>query len=190
MTILPIDEINGFSKRIERHFGSDGKIKSKEDAEDIIDELLDLLLLSYANGATATNTELGTAVMPPVEAVDEAVNKVIAGETWRDRVIGYYESGGTLYDIQKIAETDATRIYNEGALGAVVANNATATTSKRWATMLDDRVRDTHSYLEGMEVPFDAEFYSYDGDHAAAPGMFELPENNINCRCVIEVIRG
>ena len=192
MTILPIDEINALADKLAVHFedGGKGRIKSKEDAEDIIDELLDLFLLSYANGANATNTELGTAIMPSVDAVEAAVNRPVAGETWRERVIGYYESGGSLYDIQRIAETDATRIYNEGALDAVIANGSGAGISKRWATMLDDRVRDTHSYLEGMVVPFDAEFYTYDGDHAPAPGMFLTAANNANCRCVIEVIRG
>ena len=192
MTILPIDEINALEEKLKPHFEDDGKgkIKSKEDAEDIIDELLDLFLLSYANGATATNSELGTSVMPSMDAVDAAVYAPVAGETWRDRVMGYYDSGGTLYDIRRIAETDATRIYNQGAVDAVVANGLEGSTSKRWQTMEDDRVRDSHSYLQGMVVPFDADFYTYDGDHAPFPGMFELPENSINCRCVVEIIRG
>ena len=197
MTILPIDEINAMKDRLKVHFedGEDGKpgtgrIKSKEDCEDIIDELLDLFLLSYANGATATNAELGTALMPSVDAVDAAVNAPVAGKTWRERVEDYYESGGSLYDITRIAETDATRIYNQGAVDAVVANGATSSVSKRWRTMNDDRVRDTHDYLEGMMVPFNSRFYTYDGDSAEYPGGFALPENNINCRCVVEVIRG
>lgn len=194
MTILPIDEINAMEDRLKVHFtdedGKPGRIKSRQDCEDIIDELLDLFLLSYANGATATNSELGTAVMPSVDAVDAAIYASVAGETWRDRVIGYYDSGGTLYDIRRIAETDATRIYNQGAVDAVVANNATATTQKRWRTMMDDRVRDTHDYLEGMIVPFNERFYTYDGDSAEYPGGFSLPQNNVNCRCVVEVIRG
>lgn len=192
MTILPIDEINALEERLKVHFEDDGKgkIKSEQDYEDILDEMLDLFLLAYSNGATATNTELGTAVMPSVDAVDAAVYAPVAGATWRERVRGYYESGGTLYDIRRIAETDATRIYNQGAVDAVVANGATADVMKRWRTMGDDRVRDTHSYLEGMEIPFDSDFYTYDGDHAPFPGMFELPENSINCRCVVEVIRG
>ena len=192
MTILPVDEINAFEDRLKGHFTDEGKgrIKSRQDAEDIIDELLDLFLLAYANGATATNTELGTAVMPSVNAVDAAVYATVAGETWRDRVLGYFDSGGTLYDIRRIAETDATRIYNQGAVDAVVANNATASTVKRWRTMGDEKVRDTHDYLEGMEVPFGSRFYTYDGDSADYPGGFSLPENNVNCRCIIEVIRG
>ena len=192
MTILPIDEINALESKLAVHFEDNGKgkIKSKEDAEDIIDELLDLFLLSYSNGANATNAELGTAAMPTVDAVDAAVFASVAGETWKERVMGYYESGGSLYDIQRIAETDATRIYNAGALDAVKANGKGAGINKRWVTMMDDRVRDTHSYLEGMVVPYDSDFYTYDNDHAPAPGMFSMPENNINCRCVIEIIRG
>lgn len=192
MTILPVDEINALGERLKVHFTDDGKgqIKSREDAEDIIDELLDLYLLAYADGATATNAELGTNEMPSIDLAQAAIDKVIAGETWRERVIGYYESGGTLYDIQRIAETDATRIYNTGALDAVMANGDGAGINKRWVTMMDDRVRDTHFYLEGMEVPYNSEFWTYDGDHAAAPGMFALPENNINCRCIVEIIRG
>lgn len=192
MTILPVDEINAFEDRLKVHFTDEGKgrIKSRKDAEDIIDELLDLFLLAYANGATATNTELGTAVMPSVDAVGAAVYAPVAGETWRDRVLGYFDNGGTLYDIRRIAETDATRIYNQGAVDAVVANGLQGSTSKRWRTMMDDRVRDTHDYLEGMEVPFGSRFYTYDGDSAEYPGGFSLPENNIGCRCVVEVIRG
>ena len=190
MTILPIDEINAMEDKLKVHFNDEGKIKSRQDAEDIIDELLDLFLLSYANGATATNTELGTAVMPPVDAVEAAVYAPVAGETWRDRVMGYYETGGSMFDITRIAETDATRIYNQGAVDAVIANGLEGSTSKRWRTMQDDRVRDTHDYLEGMVVPFGSRFYTYDGDSADYPGGFALPENNVNCRCAVEVIRG
>ena len=192
MTILPIDEINALEYKLAVHFEDNGKgrIKSKQDAEDIIDELLDLFLLAYASGVTATSTELGTVLSPSVEDIDAAVFAEVAGETWKQRVMDYYDSGGRLYDIQRIAETDATRIYNQGALDTVSVNNAQDGTVKRWVTMMDDRVRDTHSYLEGMEVPYNARFYTYDGDSAEAPGMFSLPENNINCRCVVEIIRG
>ena len=192
MTILPIDEINALEDKLKPHFEDDGKgrIKSRQDAEDIIDELLDLFLIAYASGVTATSTELGTVRSPSVEDIDAAVFAKVAGETWKQRVMDYYDSGGTLYDIQRIAETDATRIYNQGALDTVSVNNALDGTVKRWVTMMDDRVRDTHSYLEGMEVPYNARFYTYDGDSAEAPGMFSLPENNINCRCVVEIIRG
>ena len=189
MTILPIDEVNALEDKLVVHFEDNGKgrIKSKEDAEDIIDELLDLFLLAYSSGVNATNGELGTSNLPSIDSVETAVNKNIAGKTFRDRVMDYYENGGTLYDIKRIAETDATRIYNQGTIDAVIANDMQYLTQKWWHTRLDDRVRDTHDYLEGVSVPIDAEFYTFDGDHADGPGTFELPENNINCRCWLEI---
>lgn len=51
--------------------------------------------------------------------------------------------------------------------------------------MEDDKVRDTHDYLEGMSVGIDEEFYTYDGDHALYPGGFENAQNNVNCRCFL-----
>ena len=197
MTILPFDEINSLESRLSVHFedgvegedGKKGRIKSRKDREEIEDELLDLFVLAYASGVNATNAELGTTQSPSVEDVNKAVYADVAGENWKERVEKYFETGGTLYDIRRIAETDAIRIYNQGALDAVTANGIT-NANKRWVTMMDDRVRDTHDYLEGMVVPFNQEFYTYDGDHAAAPGLFQKAENNVNCRCVIEVIRG
>jgi len=95
-------------------------------------------------------------------------------------VLAWYESGGTIADILRIAETEMTRIGNESALGAAVKAGAT---SKTWLTQLDDRVRDTHTYLESVTVPIDARFYTYDGDSAQAPGLFSKAENNVGCRC-------
>ena len=56
---------------------------------------------------------------------------------------------------------------------------------KQWQTMRDGRVRDTHSYLQSAMVNLDDKFYTFDGDSALYPGGFELPENNVNCRCWI-----
>ena len=48
MTILPIDEINALADRIKVYFEDDGKgrIKSRQDADAIIDEMFDLFMLS------------------------------------------------------------------------------------------------------------------------------------------------
>ena len=35
---------------------------------------------------------------------------------------------------------------------------------------MDDKVRETHRYLEGASVSLDEEFWTFDGDHAAYPG--------------------
>ena len=85
--------------------------------------------------------------------------------------------------IIRILETEMHRDANEAALET--ARHAGAK-SKTWITMMDDKVRDTHDYLLGVTVGIDDEFYTYDGSHAPAPGMFGVPEEDCNCRCELE----
>ena len=184
-SVLPFDELNNFILAIREKY-PDGKLPQRqqkrrsEEEEDIIDELLDLCLLAYATGISVTNENLASDYEPPLGEVMETVNAKVAGKTWKDRVEDYFESGGSVDDIIRIAETETHRIANAAAI--TTAKQAGAR-FKTWATMLDDRVRETHDYLEGETVPIDEDFYTYDGDHASAPGLFELAENNVNCRC-------
>lgn len=188
MNILPIDELNTFQNDISIHF-ENGKMRSREDYEDILDELLDFFLLAYANGAQAANTDLGTDIKPTVSEAESAINEPVAGKTWRERVKEYYESGGSEYDIARIAETDMTRIYNTAVLD-VARLNGDSNVKKRWNAVMDDRTRETHFFLDGVTIPLDAYFVSFDGDMALAPGMFTKAENVVNCRCAVELVRG
>lgn len=184
--LMPFDEINRFENTLSDRFETDPetgtrRIKSKQDCEDIIDEMLDLFLLSYANGVAVTNEQLSSNIEPTMDDAMQTVDAIIADMTWRQRVTAYYESGNcTEADIVRIVETESHRDSNTAA--HLTATRAGATT-KTWQTMMDDRVRDTHDYIESVTVPIDAEFYTYDGDSALYPGGFTLPENNINCRC-------
>lgn len=179
-SVLPFDELNRFDEEIRQRFGDERLTDRREEEEDIIDELLDLFLLAYAMGNSVTNENLSSNWKPPIDEVMETVDAEVAGKTWRDRVRDYFSNGGTGEDLARIADTEMHRIANTAALDT--ARQAGAT-SKTWVTMADERVRDTHSYLESMTVGIDEDFYTYDGDHASAPGLFELAENNVNCRC-------
>ena len=179
-SILPMDELNRIDEEIRQRFGDAQLTDRREEEEDIIDELLDLFLLAYAMGNEVTNENLSSNYQPSVDQVMSVVDAKVAGETWRERVEGYFANGGTGEDIARIADTEMHRIANTAALDTAKKAGAT---SKTWVTMLDDRVRETHDYLEGMTVDIDEDFYTYDGDHASAPGLFELAENNVNCRC-------
>lgn len=177
-SILPFDELNRFADRVRERYGKDPLPSSDE--EDIIDELLDLLLLAYAMGNSVTNNNLMSDYAPDVDAVMEVVDAKVAGKTWRDRAEEYFKNGGTVDDIVRIAETEAHRVANTAALET--AQRAGAKT-KTWVTMLDDRVREQHEWLEGVTVGINEDFYTDDGDHASAPGLFTMAENNVNCRC-------
>jgi hypothetical protein len=180
-SILPFDELNRFDTEIRERFGKEKLQKrDKQDEEDIIDELLDLFLLAYAMGNSVTNENLSSSYAPSVDDVMKVVDAKVAGKTWRERVEDYFANGGTGEDLARIADTETHRIANTAALDTAKYAGAK---SKTWVTMMDDRVRDTHDYLEGETVGIDEDFYTYDGDHASAPGLFELAENNVNCRC-------
>ena len=180
-SILPLDELNRMDSEIRERFGKESLQKrDKREEEDIIDELLDLFLLAYAMGNSVTNDNLSSDYAPSVDDVMKVVDAKVAGKTWRERVEEYFANGGTGEDIARIADTETHRIANTAALDAAKYAGAS---SKTWITMLDDRVRDTHDYLEGETVGINDDFYTYDGDHASAPGLFELAENNVNCRC-------
>jgi SPP1 gp7 family putative phage head morphogenesis protein len=142
--------------------------------------LEDLFLYAYAMGNEITNENLASDYEPTLGDVMNVIDAEVAGKTWRERVRDYFSNGGTGADISRIADTETHRIANTAAYRT--AKKAGATT-KTWVTMADERVRDTHQYLEGMTVGIDEDFYTYDGDHAPAPGLFSLPENSINCRC-------
>ena len=180
-SILPLDELNRLNTEIRERFGKESLQKrDKREKEDIIDELLDLFLLAYAMGNSVTNDNLSSDYAPSVDDVMKVVDAKVAGKTWRERVEDYFANGGTGEDIARIADTETHRIANTAALDTAKYAGAK---SKTWVTMLDDRVRDTHDYLEGETVGINDDFYTYDGDHASAPGLFELAENNVNCRC-------
>ena len=179
-SILPFDELNRLDEEIRQRFGDAQLTDRQEEEEDIIDELLDLFLLAYAMGVNVTNENLSSNWMPPVDEVMETVDAKVAGKTWRERVEEYFSNGGTEEDLERIADTEMHRIANEAALDAARQAGATA---KTWVTMLDDRVRDTHDYLEGVTVGIDDDFITFDGDRASAPGLFSLASNNVNCRC-------
>ena len=181
-SVMPFDELNKLTLQIRERFG-DQPLPTKNNQqikEDVLDMLLDFFLLSYAMGNTVTNANLNGDWIPTTEDALKTVNKKVADKTWTERVEEYFSSGGTGDDLVRIAETEMHRDANEAALKTAMEAGATR---KTWATMLDDRVRETHDYLEGETVGIDEDFYTYDGDHAPAPGLFELAENNVNCRC-------
>ena len=182
MSILPFDELNNLTEQIRERFGNEPlpTKNNKEVKEDVLDMLLDFFLLAYAMGNTVTNDNLGANWIPSAEEALKTVNKVVAEKTWTQRVEDYFSNGGTGEDLIRIAETEMHRDANESAL--LTAQHAGAK-NKTWVTMADEKVRDSHQYLETMTVGINDDFYTYDGDHASAPGMFELAQNNVNCRC-------
>ena len=90
--IMPFDELNVLRESLPAHF-EDGKIRSREDLEDIVDELLDIFLLAYARGASYTNAYLSSGIEPTMDDIKRVIDRKVVGKTWRERLEDYYESG-------------------------------------------------------------------------------------------------
>lgn len=180
MDLLPFDELNKVEDGLSIHFNADGKIASKQDAEDIIDELLDLFLLATAHGMEAVNYDMGSSVALSSDDALGIVDAEIEGKTWRDRVMEYYENGGSEYDIRRIIETESHRDANAAAYET--ARQAGATT-KTWHCLMLPTSRDSHIYLNNVTAPIDGEFYSYKGGSTLYPGQWGIAEEDCNCVC-------
>ena len=171
--ILPFDEVDALIAQVR------SREKEELKREEIIDEVTDLLVLDYVYGTYAAGEMLGLATEPDITEMQRAIDKKIADKDYKQRITEYV-ADKDVESLVRVIDTDSTRVFNQGILDA--GKKAGATT-KTWATMNDDRVRDTHSFLEGVTVPIDARFYTYDGDSAPGPGGFSLAQNNCNCRC-------
>lgn len=174
------DELNIIRRDAEILFGGKERPK-REELTEFCDYLEFVLCLIYAYGWQDAEEIVG--IVPFKDGFDDkSVNLEIDGKTFRDRIT----EDSTVEEVIRIIDTEAHRDYNTGVYDA--AEESGKPVRKRWYTMMDDRVRDTHQYLEGMEVGLNDLFYTDDGDAALFPGGFELPQNNVNCRCIVTLI--
>lgn len=189
--LMPFDELNIMDATVRNIFERDRENK-RHYLEFLLDEIEEIFILSYIFGNEAANTMLETDFPPEDAQVTASVNREVAGKTWRQRVTEYLENEtpDTAEEIMRVVETDSHRIYNEAMWNvATRAQDRGIVVYKRWETMLDDRVRDTHAYLQGEAVPLSEYFFTYDGDFALRPGDFQFPENVIGCRCRLVLTR-
>lgn len=158
------------------------KKPSPKELDDFCDYMDFVLCLIYDYGWKDAEQIIG--IVPfKYDLDDKAVNRELDGETFRDRVKEQV-AALSLAGLIRIIETEAQRDYNTGVLNAAQQSGLPGI-RKRWNTMGDERVRDTHSPLEGITVGLNDLFYTWDGDAAMAPGGFTLQQNNVNCRCWI-----
>lgn len=174
--VMQWDELNILRKEAVKFFG---KKRKRKEIDHWCDYLEYVLCLVYAYGWKDAEKIVG--IVPFKDGLDDTtVNLQIDGKTFRDRVT----EDTTPDDILRLIDTEAHRDYNTAVFDAATLSGKKGI-RKRWYTMLDDRVRDTHQYLEGMTVGLNDRFYTYDGDSALFPGGFMLAQNNVNCRCIV-----
>lgn len=183
--LMPFDEINALADEAESLKQADTGTK-KYEVDKYIDEVTDLFVMAYVYGTNDLNGQLNTNIEPDLSEMRAVIEERFNGEDYKDRLIKYF-TDGTAYDIRRVIETDAHRIYNAALFTGAKKAGAT---KKTWCTMADDRVRDTHQYLDGVTIGIDEEFYSYKGGHTLYPSQWGIAEEDVNCRCWLIFSKG
>ena len=193
MNLMPYDELNTFKAMVAEYKTEPLAQSEKERLRDDIEDYIEYLLFeAYTYGNVQAMRDLGLLDRDPADLIDpnvmeQTINERIADKTYKQRIREYLDDeNSTVDDFQRVAETDATRVYNAGVVDGGKASGVPGV-RKQWVTAGDERVRDPHQWLDGVIVPLDEKFY-VDGDSAMAPGGFSLPELNVNCRCELYLI--
>lgn len=205
--LLKFDEVEQACKETYNNLFATGGVpeepKEKEEfLKEAEDSILDLLIMAYVFGCDQAGDDLGIIPEPDEEKTQKALDLKIDGKTYVDRlreaVIGVSKNEKAEEQaeekekrpdnrtpeekIETIMETEAHRMY--GAGGYDMATDV-PNVSKTWVDHGDDRVRESHKYINGLTVELNERFYTLDGDSALYPGDFTLPQNNVGCRCII-----
>ena len=185
-TLFEWDELNMLRESVPQLMEDYRKKKDRAVADRWCDYMEFVLCLVYAYGWKDAEEIVG--IVPFKDGLDDkCVNLDIKGETFRDRVLTQLAEDSP-DGVLRIIDTEAHRDYNTGVLDSGRESGISGL-GKQYHTMKDGKVRETHDYLEGMVVGIDDYFWTFDGDSALAPGGFEDPQNNVNCRCWITLVR-
>lgn len=175
------DELNVITEELKRIDYSKIEPEKKKELEDDIEALLIMAwTMGNEDGYKTIGDSLNIEGAFDFGKVVDSVNHEIDGKTYIDRM----REAETTADVVRIVETEYIRDYNDGVLDA---GKKLGAKTKTWVTMMDDKVRETHDYLEGMTIGIDEEFFTFDGDSARYPGDFSDASNNCNCRCVLTI---
>ena len=174
--IHALDEVNRMAAVSYRESGGN--------VENVIGDILSLLIAAYRHGIEDIADMLMYRMYIDLNRMNNAIYKNIGGKTFEDRVRDHMAADDPK-GLQMLAESEYHRVYSQAEFDGAEDYEADTglTPTKKWNTMNDNDVRETHDFLEGVSVDLHEEFHTVDGDHALVPGGFEKAENNAGCRC-------
>lgn len=128
---------------------------------------------------------------------DPTIRRAIASDTALssqqiERMTQRYRERFLVHRANTIARTEALRAIHAGdeVMWQQAVDNGTVQPediTTRWVTASDERVRGSHSAMNGQEQPFGESFRSGSGNSLRFPGDPSAPgSDTINCRCVLD----
>lgn len=155
---------------------------------EFLDSAEDILIAAYKRGRedVLAMLDYSFAYDLDISKLSSGLNAIQGGMSYVNRIILGFQNY-SLKEMQRLMSAEYHRMYSLGAYDVVeeIQRIDNVAILKEWHTVGDEKVRDTHRFLEGYQVPLDEFFYTFDGDKALYPGGFENPSNNCNCRCIL-----
>lgn len=176
------DELEMMTSHILREVeGESPQQRADRVCDEVLDMLIDLYLLGWA--------EVSEDTQPSADEMRASVYEPIAGQTWEQRIRDYVLHDGSVGEIARVIDTDSHRVLNQGIYDSAdqLQREQGVRLNKKWVTMKDNRVRDSHDYLDGVTIPLHDRFYTYTGASALHPGGFGQADEDVNCRCVLQI---
>jgi len=108
----------------------------------------------------------------------------------RDRILDKYDEM-SIGRARTIAQTEVGTAANRATLEGFKQSEKELDVKleKEWISARDSDVRDTHAELDGQTKEINESFVTFDGNSAQAPQQFGVPEEDVNCRCVMAALR-
>ena len=176
MIRLPFDEITDLARtRI-----TEGAMETLS-SEELEDEIEDLIIMAYALGWGLFLDDYDENIPLNQKSLTSALQTKIEGKTYKEYLEPYIEEK----DIEGIYLVVDTTIHQMYTMAQNDCAKQCGYKTKTWVTVGDEKVRETHDFLDGVKVGIDEKFYTIDDDNAPCPGLFALAKNNCNCRCVL-----
>lgn len=148
------------------------------------DEVIKKAITNNISGLKWTermNLHRDTAVMRIRETVAQGLHQ---GETYSTMAKRLNESlSNQVVNPMRIIRTESHRVFSEARRDSLDVASPKVSMTKEWITSRDERVRSTHSPMNGKIIPYEDNFVMPDGASGFAPGMIGSPQHDINCRC-------
>ena len=189
-----------------RHYINEAIQSVKRTNYDTIDVILDLLASTLVSETEEFLEEeyrqsfqegVDLEELEPDEVIIRgSVHAEVDGLSFSDRIHRYVSAAAPLSPaLAELLENEMVRLVATDGHRVRIAARQTAgdfleavgfTVEKTWYSVMDERVRDTHTLLHGTTLPIDGYFQTVNG-RSQGPGLFGIAEEDVNCRCSLSI---
>ena len=152
--------------------------------------------MRFANSGRALRFSQQKAIIKTIELFRKNKKFLALGEQQLGAALVRYFDDMAIYQARRIVRTEATYAANSGALKMAEMLFPGRQLKKRWLSANNPRTRRQHRTHNGKFIATGLpdtvgrhDLFVVGGEAIRFPGAGNKPSNNINCRCVLQIVR-